>query len=389
MRAWPAAVWTNSLRNLEILLIRVVQRFRKNTRYQTPSRDLVRLYRQCRQQVREALARWRNPWIVPPLFRVGPVEWAAKYLWFPRLICLNLYDLALLSQVEAQCQDLEQACQLRGVHGQNVFDWEPLLCQLRQRLANRPERLDQEEHPRVAALWTEWISYEQRLLAALEACQLKDLQQKDTHEVETALLSNSEFLSVLCKMARRQLRLLLTHELVHAESYGKSGESKQGDMYLWTGIAYTYNTENDTLYEGVNEAITEWIATRIASVGEETEDTSAWSFFSSPYTDWIIRDLVEVLDAAWEDMETDLPELRSREIQQATDLIYAAYFCGPRDLALLKQALAWLTGDDRAFEKVALACDRLRGDVSIEQPLREESLEDLQRITGNQYQWHP
>ncbi len=359
-------------------MVRLVQQFRKQERFQAPSPDLLRLYTHCRMQVRESLRAWQASWLLPPLLRVRHQPSAGVYLRSPHLIGINLDDVALLRQVEKLWQDLEHVRQMREASMRDVpFDWEPFLDSLRQCIARNQQEQKQHIAPRVAALWSAWISFQQQLLDALEWCQRKEIHGPALHEVETALLSQCQLLSAFSTIAWRQLRRILLHELVHAASYRKSGENEQGDFSYWLGIAYYTDTDTDTnaRYEGMNEAITEWITTRIVNMGEEVE--SSWSFFHTPYTEWIIQEVAEALDQAWKKIETAVPEVKARGICCASDLFYAAYFSGSDYLLLLKRALICLAEDEEAFENVAQACDRLREDVMIEPSLIEESMTHL------------
>lgn len=92
---------------------------------------------------------------------------------------------------------------------------------------------------------------------------------------------------------------------------------------------------------------------------------------------WIIQEMVEALDQAWKRIGTALPEVNAHGMCRASDLIYAAYFCGSGHLLLLKRALICLAEDEETFENVAQACDRLREDVMIDPARRSESMNHL------------
>jgi hypothetical protein len=315
---------------------------------------LKALYQQTVREVRGELAAWINPWMIPPpCYHVRGMNNQAFYEGHCHEIWVCYEDATWMHFADTYLFVLERL--LASPSPEEVSYAEEMFSTLRSHAALIRERPTTIDERYIMSIGAAWEQFEQELAATWHTYQ----EQHESALLRDHVQSLQQFQSFL----RKTFHWTMVHELVHAWAkdfnWRKKGRFASPAYRAFLQYDFSANSKQPSLsYQQLNEAVTEWIASRVYAKVQKNDLHSSWQGLSvrSGYPFWIIEKLVLALDRHWSRMTNAIPSLA--RFPDAAALLYTIYFQRPVLVTLLQQALAVLSGDDLAFEKLALACER-------------------------------
>lgn len=355
------------------------------------SRSLRTLYKGTVRDVRRELQGWSRLWVLAPSCFWGiPKKGLACYDPHRHEIHLSVVFRYWERQTEQFLEPLSSALWLSRHGKHHVVHWKTLGADLLRSAAQHRE-LFLEDAQHMSDLDDIWQQFLQRLPPALEACM-------DTGTLAGEFQEWYEELQDFHQEHRRSLGVLLVHELVHAHAQrteytaGRTWarltnfEGDQKNQFTRSsceepGEPFAFSDFSEA-HDAFDEALTEWITSRIADRLYDEYRYFHWKGYSgmSTYPLWIIELMAQALDHHWEHVARLVPALQVYHVASAAYLLQAAYFDHPRFVRFMKSALTAMTRDGEAFEKVARACQRFALVDVCEDELLRESLEEIRAL---------
>jgi hypothetical protein len=344
--------------------------------FREPLSPLLRqLYKQTVKDIGRILGVRYNRWVmVPPCAFAYDLDAPAIYLIDRHEIVIARAFDYWFTQIDIVLPRLNQAIRwaLQGKH--QTIQWVELGQRVMRDSLYYQEKLEKLEvgelFPRLSEVWSQFLQ------------QLPPLLEETAHlELPSdALFSWYELLVAFRRDLRSCLRSMFVHELIHAHTrwfFHRSGEAlyRQVGLLSRKAEADPDVQEEDSLeHRMVNEALTEWIAIRFRQELYQTTGDFHWNgiSYASPYPAWIIEAVVQKLEREWLRLADELPGLIQYRIFNPTDLLYTFYFSDATRVSFFKEALAIVTGDKEAFEKLSIACRQFYHFYHDHQPLDEE-----------------
>jgi hypothetical protein len=317
---------------------------------------LEALYQQTVREVRGELGAWVNQWIVPPpCYHAHGMNNQVFYEGNRHEIWVCYEDATWMHFADTYLFVLKRLLAAPSPEEELLSYAEQMFSTLRSHAAFIREHPTEIDERYISSIGAAWEQFEQGFASTWHIYQ----KQHKSALLHDHVQSLQQFQSFLWKT----FHWTIVHELVHAWAkdfkWRKRGRLSSPAYTAFLQYHFSAHSKQPSLaYQQLNEAVTEWIASRVYAKVQKNDLHSSWQGLSvrSGYPFWIIEKLVLALDRHWSRMTNAIPSLA--RFPNAEALLYTIYFQQPVLVALFQQALAVLSGDELAFEKLALACER-------------------------------